>query len=73
MDSLTWLVTRFTDVERAAIRTAAFTDGEVADLCAMIDKTPVVHFDAPITITGVAKLEAKGLVAPGRSAEILAL
>lgn len=73
MDSLTWLMTRFTGVERAAIRTAAFTDGEVADLCAMIDKTAIVHFDNALTIGGVALLEAKGLIAPGSGAAKLAM
>lgn len=73
MDSMDWLKTRFTGAERAAIRTAAFTDGAIADLCAMIDKTPIVHFDDPLTTGGVALLEAKGLIAPGRGAEILAL
>lgn len=73
MPPFTWLKTRFTMEERAAIREAALTDGAVADLCAMTDKADVIHFDDPLTMGGVALLEAKGLLAPGRGAEILAL
>lgn len=73
MDPLTWLKTRFTANERAAIRTAAMTSGAVADLCAMTDKASMIHFDDPLTVAGIAQLEAAGLIAPGRGAEILAL
>jgi hypothetical protein len=73
MDRITWLKERFTQAERAAIRQAAMTNGAVADLCAMVDGASVVHFDDPVTIGGIAALEAAGLLAPGRGAEILAL
>lgn len=73
MDPFTWLKTRFTSEERAAIRAAALTNGAVADLCAMTDKAAVIHFDDPLTIAGIAQLEVAGLLAPGRGAEILAL
>lgn len=73
MDPFTWLKTRFTSEERAAIRAAAMTNGAVADLCAMTDKADIIHFDDPLTIGGLAQLEAAGLLAPGRSAGILAL
>lgn len=73
MDPFTWLKTRFTSEERAAIRAAALTNGAVADLCAMTDKADTIHFDDPLTIGGLAQLEAAGLLAPGRAAEILAL
>lgn len=73
MDPFTWLKTRFTAQERAAIRAAAMTNGAVADLCAMTDKADMIHFDDPLTIAGIAQLEAAGLIGPGRGAEILAL
>lgn len=73
MDPFTWLKTRFTSEERAAIRAAALVNGAVADLCAMTDKAEMIHFDDPLTIGGLAQLEAAGLLAPGRAAEILAL
>lgn len=73
MDPFTWLKTRFSAEERAAIRAAAMTNGAVADLCAMTDKADMIHFDDPLTVAGVAKLEAAGLIAHGRGAEILAL
>jgi hypothetical protein len=73
MDPFTWLKTRFTAEERAAIRAAALTNGAVADLCAMTDKADMIHFDDPLTVAGIAQLEAAGLLAPGRGAEILAI
>jgi hypothetical protein len=73
MDPFTWLKTRFTAEERAAIRAAALTDGAIADLCAMTDKASIIHFDDPLTVGGVALLESKGLIAAGRAAQILAL
>jgi hypothetical protein len=73
MDPFTWLKTRFTAEERAAIRAAAMINGAVADLCAMTDKADMIHFDDPLTIAGIAQLEAAGLIAEGRGAEILAL
>jgi hypothetical protein len=73
MDRITWLKERFTQAERAAIRQAAMTNGSIADLCSLVDGASIVHFDDPVTIGGVAALEAAGLLAPGRGAEILAL
>lgn len=72
MDTTTFLGTRFTGEERAAIRGAALTNGMVADLCAMLDRTDIIHFDNPLAIEGLAKLEAAGLLAAGRAAQILA-
>lgn len=73
MDRITWLKERFTQAERAAIRQAAMTNGAIADLCSLVDGAAIVHFDDPVTIGGVAALEAAGLIAPGRGAEILAI
>jgi hypothetical protein len=73
MDKITWLKERFTQAERAAIRQAAMTNGGVADLCSLVDGASVVHFNDPVTIGGIAALEAAGLLAEGRGAEILAL
>lgn len=73
MDKITWLKERFTQAERAAIRQAAMTNGGIADLCSLVDGAQVVHFDDPVTVGGIAALEAAGLLAEGRGAEILAL
>jgi hypothetical protein len=73
MDPFTWLKERFRPDERAAIRAAALTNGAIADLCAMTDKATMIHFNDPLTMAGVAQLEAAGLIAQGRAAEILAI
>jgi hypothetical protein len=73
MDPFTWLKTRFTAEERAAIRAAALVNGAVADLCAMTDKADMIHFDDPLTVEGISRLEATGLIAPGRGAQILSI
>jgi hypothetical protein len=73
MDTLEFQKIRLTSDERAAIRGAALTNGMVADLCALLDRTSVIHFSDSLAIEGFAKLEAAGLIAPGRAAQILAL
>jgi hypothetical protein len=73
MDRITWLKERFTQTERAAIRQAAMTNGAIADLCSLVDGASVVHFTDPVTIEGVAALEAAGLIDEGRGAQILAI
>lgn len=73
MDKIKWLKERFTATERANIRTAAMTNGQIADLCALVDGASVIHFHDPVTIGGIAALEAEGLLGPGRGAEILAM
>jgi hypothetical protein len=64
---------RFTAAERVAIRTAAQTNGAIADYVAMLDAAPSVVLTDPLTMGGVQALEAAGLIGAGRAAEILAL
>lgn len=63
---------RFTPAEKVAIYTAAKQSVELQvwldDLAAASD----VRTDYPATVGGVQALEAAGLIAPGRAAEILA-
>jgi hypothetical protein len=66
-------LSRFTAAERAAIRTAAQTNGTLADYIGMVGAAPVVVLTDTLTTTGVNELEAAGLIAPGRAAQILAL
>lgn len=64
---------RFTPEERAAIRTGAMTNGQIADYIGMVSAAPSIVLTDELTVTGVSHLEAAGLIAPGRGAEILAL
>lgn len=64
---------RFTLEERAAIRTAAITNGQIADYIGMVSAAPSVVLTDDLTVTGVNHLEAAGLIASGRAAKILAL
>jgi hypothetical protein len=64
---------RFTADERVAIRTAAQTSGTIADYLGLLNAAPVVNLTDPLTTGGVQHLEAAGLIAQGRAAEILAL
>jgi hypothetical protein len=64
---------RFTPEERAAIRAAAMTNGQIADYIGMVSAAPSIVLTDELTVTGVNHLEAASLLAPGRGAEILAL
>lgn len=64
---------RFTPAERAAIRTAALTNGALADYVAMVSAAKTVVLTDQLTVTGVQSLETAGLIAAGRAAQILAL
>lgn len=64
---------RFTQAERALIRAASMTNGTMADYVAMVSAAPAVVLTDDLTVTGVQSLEAAGLIAAGRAAEILAL
>lgn len=64
---------RFTSDERIAIRTAAQTSPAIHDYLAMLDAAQDVDLLDARTIGGVQALEAAGLLAEGRGAEILAL
>lgn len=66
-------LSRFTQAERAAIRTAAKSNVTIADYIAMVDAAPTVSLTSELTVTGVNSLEQAGLIAAGRAAEILAL
>lgn len=67
---------RFTQAERIAIRAAAAGSAVLDDYLKLLDITiaqgGVVNLDDPDTIAAVGMLEAAGLIAPGRSTEILA-
>lgn len=67
---------KFTSAERIAIRERAKTDPIAEDiygtLNAAIASGSNVRSDDPDTVAGLAYLESKGDLAPGRAAEILA-
>ena len=63
---------RFTQEERIAIRTSAKVNAVAEDYIELMNAATVVHLDDPDTIKGVNTLEAAGLLAPGRAAQILA-
>lgn len=64
---------RFTDAERVAIRTAAKSNAQVEDYLDLLAKSQDVDLTDPLTVGGVQALEAGGLIATGRAAEILTL
>lgn len=64
---------RFTQAERIAIRTAAASNAAVADYLAMQTAASGISLIDQRTIDGVNALEAAGLIAAGRAAQILAL
>lgn len=64
---------RFTPEERIAIRAAAEQSPAIHDYLEMLDAAQDVELTDPRTIGGVQALEASGLLAEGRGAEILAL
>ena len=65
-----WL-RRFTTAERIGIRQAAAANPLLDDYIRLMDATMEIHTDDPDTIAGVQTLEAVGLIAEGRAAEIL--
>lgn len=66
---------RFTLEERAAIRSTAKTNPQVEDYLQMLAAVGNAELDLthPLTTAGVQALEAAGLIAAGRAAQILAL
>ena len=63
---------RLTPAEYSAIRTAAETNQEVADLITLLTSVPHVSFSNPRVEPGLALLVAEELLAPERTAELLA-
>jgi hypothetical protein len=63
---------RFTQEERVAIRTVAKANVQLEDYMAMIDLAQDIDTADADTKAGVQMLEAVGLLAAGRAAEILA-
>ena len=63
---------RFTGAERIAIRTVAKTQSELEDYLALLELAEEISPDDPDTVAAVTMLEAIGLLAAGRAAEILA-
>jgi len=62
----------FTQAERITIREASAVNQVIADYQYMLDAAVTVSLDDPDILTGVPLLEAAGLIAPGRAAQILA-
>lgn len=62
----------FTQAERVAIRNAAKVNNQIEDYQEMLNNSTVVILSDPDIQTGVPLLEAVGLLAPGRAAQILA-
>jgi hypothetical protein len=68
------LLQRFTQDERAAIRTAAKSNATIEDYLSMLAAAQGdVDLTHPLTVAGVQQLESAGLIAVGRSAQILSL
>jgi hypothetical protein len=63
---------RFTDAELAAIYTAAKSNVQIEVWLDKFKLAEEINLDDSSTISGVQALEAAGLLATGRSAEILA-
>jgi DNA-binding MarR family transcriptional regulator len=64
---------RFTAQERVAIRAAAAQNPGIEDYLQMLNVADEVSLTSATTVGGVQSLEAAGLIASGRAAEILAL
>jgi hypothetical protein len=64
---------KFTAEERIGIRTAAQSSPAIADYLDMLDAAQDVDLTDMRTIGGANALEATGLIAAGRAAQILAL
>ena len=63
---------RFTNAERIAIRTATKAEPVLEDYMALLELAEEINLDDPDTGGALAMLEASGLIAVGRAAEILA-
>lgn len=63
---------RFTADERKAIRAAAKVNDDVEDWLDLVNTATEVYLDLPETVSALSAIEAAGLLAPGRAAEILA-
>ena len=61
----------FTVTERVAIRQASATDPIIYDFLDLLYQAQEVRVDDPDTIAGLQYLEMQGLLAQGRSTEIL--
>jgi len=66
------LKARMTAAERIGIRTVAKSSAEVEDFQDMLDSARIIDLDDPALAGGLAALEAAGLLAAGRAAEVLA-
>jgi hypothetical protein len=64
---------RFTAEERVAIRTAAQSSIAIQDYLELVNVCDSIDLTYGTTKAGVQALENAGLIAPGRSVEILAL
>lgn len=64
---------RFTPEERVAIRTAAQSSVAIQDYLELVSVSDEIDLTYATTVAGVQELEAAGLIAAGRAAEILAL
>ena len=62
----------FSAEERITIRTAAKTNAVLEDYLSMLELADEINLDDPDTVAAVEMLEQAGLLAAGRSAEILA-
>lgn len=65
------LKARMTSAERIGIRTVAKSSAAVEDFQDMLDSARIIDLDDPALAGGLAALEAAGLLAAGRAAEIL--
>ena len=64
---------RMTSDERAAIRTASASNATLYDYMDMLNTAGYANLLDPYTIGGCQSLETAGLIAAGRSAQILSL
>jgi hypothetical protein len=64
---------RFTAEERAAFRTAALTDANVADFQQLAQSAQEIRTDDPTTIAGMDYLVSQGLLTQARRDEIMAV
>ena len=62
---------RFTQLERITIRTAAAQSPALADYLHMLELAEEINLADPDTVAAVQMLEGAGLIAQGRTAEIL--
>lgn len=63
---------RFTNGERIGIRAAAKAEPILEDYLALLELAEEINLDDPDTVAALQMLEAGGLIASGRAAEILA-